>query len=198
MDINPQKLIGNWREGYALHFHTLSSIPIKDEDGEIIGWDTKRPPLAEELYRLKYWHEEERAMNIAEVAAKFLSNNAKSWGLHAIIPIPPSDLSREFQPVYTLADQIGALLGIAVNYDVLEKTKSTSELKSIDNPTERQEILQDAFRATFAGLQNKNILLFDDLFRSGETLKAATNVLTSQAKAQNVYVLTITKTRSKK
>ncbi|WP_337738617.1 ComF family protein [Agrobacterium vitis] len=42
----------------------------------------------------------------------------------------------------------------------------------------------------------KNILLFDDVFRSGTTLNEITKVLLEQGQASSVRVLTITKTRS--
>ena len=40
-----------------------------------------------------------------------------------------------------------------------------------------------------------DILLFDDLFRSGATLRAITEVLMQQGQAFTVRVLTLTKTR---
>lgn len=42
----------------------------------------------------------------------------------------------------------------------------------------------------------KGILLFDDLFRSGTTMNAITDVLMQQGKASVVRALTITRTRS--
>ena len=42
----------------------------------------------------------------------------------------------------------------------------------------------------------KNVLLFDDLFRSGATLNAITGLLLRQGQAASVRVLTITRTRS--
>ena len=42
----------------------------------------------------------------------------------------------------------------------------------------------------------KNVLLFDDLFRSGATMNAITDVLLNQGQVTSVSVLTITKTRS--
>jgi hypothetical protein len=66
MEINPQKLNGRWNEGWALDFHTSYSIPIEPE---LRIFDTKRPPIAEELYLLKYRNERDRAENIAIVAA---------------------------------------------------------------------------------------------------------------------------------
>jgi competence protein ComFC len=39
------------------------------------------------------------------------------------------------------------------------------------------------------------VLLFDDLYRSGETLAEATRTLQEQGRVQRVYVLTVTRTR---
>lgn len=46
--------------------------------------------------------------------------------------------------------------------------------------------------------QNKKVLIFDDLFRSGSTLKEITKTLYNTGKVQNVYIVTLTKTRSKR
>ncbi|MFL5384242.1 MAG: hypothetical protein ACJ8GN_17105 [Longimicrobiaceae bacterium] len=40
------------------------------------------------------------------------------------------------------------------------------------------------------------MLVFDDLFRSGETLNEITHTLMEQGKVDRVYVLTLTRTRS--
>lgn len=198
MTINPQQLIGNWKEGWALDLHTISSTIISiDEDGGKI-FDTKRPPIAEELYRLKYWREKYRVENIAGPAAKFLNKYKNEWKLDLIIPVPPSDLSREFQPVYELAKSIGKLVGLPVDFDTLKKVKSTSQLKEIEDPDTRRELLKDAFNIDFKSLIEKNVLIFDDLYRSGETLNAVCDVIMNKGNAKRVYALTITKTRSKR
>ena len=44
--------------------------------------------------------------------------------------------------------------------------------------------------------KNRHILLFDDLFRSGSTLNAITDLLMGDGQPASVRVLTITKTRS--
>lgn len=198
MDINPQKLNGHWNEGWALDLHTSSSHPIKDEDGNITGWDTKRPPIAEELYRLKYWREQYRVDSIARPAAEFLNKYKSKWQLELIIPIPPSENTREFQPVYEMAKAIGRLTNLSVDFTTLRKTKSTSQLKKIEDPDERKEILKDAFSINLKALSGKNVLIFDDLYRSGETLNAVCDVIMNKGNARGVYVLTITKTRSKR
>jgi len=45
-------------------------------------------------------------------------------------------------------------------------------------------------------LSNQNILLVDDLYRSGSTLQVATELLYNNCNVKDVYVLTMTKTRS--
>jgi len=213
MTINIQKLNGHWTEGFALDLHTTSSIPIHSEKiekriidgketdvkimGEIIGWDTKRPEIAEHLYQLKYRQDRTHLHSISTEAANFLKTKI-NWNLHKIIPIPPSDTTRNFQPVYELANAIGNLCNLDIDFNTLKKLKSTSQLKSIENPEQRKEILNDAFDTIANSLTGKNILLFDDLFRSGETLNAANDVLKNKGGATNIYVLTITKTRTKR
>lgn len=44
----------------------------------------------------------------------------------------------------------------------------------------------------------KKVLLIDDLFRSGSTLNEIASVLYKDAGVQNVYVVTLTKTRVNK
>jgi competence protein ComFC len=97
-----------------------------------------------------------------------------------------------------MAKSIGRLVGLPVDFNTLRKVKSTSQLKEIDDPDTRREILKDAFSINFNALSGKDVLIFDDLYRSGETLNAVCDVIMNKGKARGVYVLTITKTRSKR
>lgn len=159
---------------------------------------TSRPPIAEELYQLKYCHDIAKVDIIATEVVNYFSKNCAQWKIDVIVPIPPSDTSRAFQPVYELATSIGRKLRIPVDKSSLLKTKSTSQLKSIEDPDERKKILQGAFDIKLTTLHNKNVLICDDLFRSGETLNTAANFILRKGKTKNIYVLTITKTRSKR
>jgi competence protein ComFC len=195
----PIELKGNWTLGYALDLHTVSSKPAEvDESGNVLKWDTTHTELGEELNKLKYWKEKTRVEKIAAEAAKLVDEYKEKWQLDVIIPIPPSDMTRPFQPVYELANAIGKKCNLVVDFSFLKKIKPTSELKGIDDAEKRREILKDAFDVEPNSLAGKDVLLFDDLFRSGETLQAATDVLLKKGKARNVFVLTITKTRSKR
>ena len=211
MEIKLQKLNGNWNWGRALNLHTISSTPIKDENDNITGWVTKRTEIGEELYKLKYWTSEnskiksERVEKIAKEAQQLLARlikntsakHGKPFEIDCIIPIPPSK-SRRYQPVVELAKKVAELSNILLDLSTLKKVKSTSQLKEIVDIEERKKVLEGAFDIQENVFRNKNVLLFDDLYRSGATLKAITEVIKNKGKAKNVLVLTVTKTKSKR
>lgn len=206
------QLHGHWTEGYALDLHTVSSTPIRELKtvkvivdgqetemqvyGEITGWDNVYTEIGELMNRLKYRGEQYRVNSIAEIAANFLRNRVQLWNLRKIIPVPPSRLDRPFQPVQEIARAIGHLINIPVDNQSLRKVRATPQMIGIHDVQERRNHLQNAFAITQNTLNGQNVLLIDDLYRSGETLNAITDVLMNTGRASNVYVLTITKTRS--
>jgi len=191
--INEQKLIGNWRMGWALDLHTISSKLLSNGT-----FDTQRTEIGELLYQLKYNFDKSKIEPIASIAASFLKTRLVFPYLKAIIPVPPSKLDRPFQPVQELAIKIGEKVNLPVPLDYLVKVKKTKFLKDIENTESRKTQLKGAFKVRDNRFAGKYILLFDDLFRSGETLNEITNVLVKEGKVSRVFVLTITKTRTKR
>ena len=95
--------------------------------------------------------------------------------------------------------ELGKKLNIQILTNVLSKNIGSSELKGIDDPEERESALRSSMHiANHNILFRKDILLIDDLYRSGSTLKVATELLYNAGKVKNVYVLAMTKTRSKR
>lgn len=193
IQINQQQLAGNWVDGWALDLHTISSTLLPGG-----GFDTVRTELGNLLYQLKYGPDNSKIEPIAETAANFLKSKNIFQQLVAIIPVPPSNVNRPFQPVQRLAAGIGQKTGLPVRDDYLYKVKKTYALKNIEDSASRKQQLQGAFKVKDDSLAGKDVLVFDDLFRSGETLKAVTETLYTQGKVAGVYVLTITKTRTKR
>ena len=192
MNINPKEIHGNWRVGWALDSHTLASGP------------TTHSPLGELVYRVKPGRDRTQIRPIAEVAARFVKEKISIDGypihcyLEAIIPIPPSDTKRDFQPVIEIAEKIGEILNVPAPSDYLTKVKATRLMKSTDHGMKRQ-YLKEAFDIPSLHRNYRCVLLFDDIFDSGETLSAATRVLLTKGSIYNkkngkprVFVLTLT------
>ena len=192
VEIHPQRIWGKWKLGYALDFHTTSSTPIGENEYGHMQFDTVRPPVAECLYRLKYRSDQAAVVDISEAAVTFLRQH---WSpFEVIVPVPPSS-QRLLQPVILVAQTIGAGLGVPVS-QCIAPTRTTSQLKNITDPEERAQLLDGLYALDPSQTRGKNVLLFDDLFRSGSTLNAITSLLYGAGSAQRVDVLTITRTRS--
>ena len=111
-----------------------------------------------------------------------------------LIPVPPST-QRAVQPVTIIAKGIGVAIGLAV-VDCITTTRPTTQLKGVTEISKRQELVTGLYAVNHAHVSDKNILLFDDLFRSGTTMNAITDVLLQQGRASSVRAFTITRTRS--
>ena len=191
MEINPLRVTGNWRDGWALDLHTTSST--RRPDG---GFDNIRSPLGEDLYHCKYQQDFSKVDILADVVSEFLLTRVILPRIHAIIPMPPSDTPRSFQPVQEIAKRVAERTGLLFAPNFLVKVRSTPALKNLDDTQSRRQELEGVFRVDDLSLRGRWVLLFDDVFRSGETLHAATEAALTQGKMEKVYVLTLTKTRT--
>jgi len=188
------KLSGNWKWGSAYDIHTLKSDKKVDQWGQE-SWDTERSKMGELVYRLKYRNEKHVAVQIVDLLfAEYKSLNIANL----VIPVPPSLTShRAFQPVFEISYEIARRLEVAILYDVLSKS-SGEEIKRIDDIDMRKEILRKNMSIRMdQRIVGKRILLVDDLYRSGATLNVATELLYDVGNVSAVYVLKMTKTRTK-
>jgi competence protein ComFC len=191
--INPQRILGKWRLGFALDFHTTSSTPIGYNASGHMQFDTVRPEIAELLFQLKYRGDRTAISEIAASAAPFITENLGTFDF--ITPAPASTI-RAIQPVDAIAAGIAELLKIPVAHCVTT-TRQSPQLKNIIDPAERAALQEGLYTvANPRQTSRRHILLFDDLYRSGSTLNATTEELINLGQAARVDVLTITRTRS--
>jgi len=187
------KIDGNWKAGYAIDLHTISSVYLGDNpDGEP-QFENDRSEMGELINRLKYHSDEMAIPKIIELINKNLKNIK---AVDFIIPVPPSKLNRAFQPVYRIVEELSKSSFVPLLENIISNS-NVEELKSITNPAKREALLRSSLNLNpKIDIENKIILLIDDVYRSGATVRAVTDLLYNQAKVKSVYVLTMTKTRS--
>ena len=188
------QIYGNWKKGFSLDLHTESSEFLGVDTFGNNRFNTKRTKIGELLYRLKYQSDKSVIPAILDFIKKSITNIDK---MNLIIPVPPSNKSRNYQPVYEIAESLSLEYGVPFIKNALSK-KSSAELKNITDTDERERILKESISLK-SGLDfsDKKVLVIDDLYRSGATLKAVTSVILEHGNAKDVFVLTLTKTRSK-
>lgn len=189
------ELIGNWSKGLAFDVHTLDSVYLGTDDRGHDQWKTTRSEMGELVYQLKYQGKTGCVPRIIELLRRFKGIET----FDAIVPIPRTNPSRGHEPVTLIAQALGRDRGVKVLPNLLVKQKGGPELKNVGDPDERRVLLRQSMALSgeynVAGLK---VLLVDDLFRSGATLAAATDLLLNEGGAAIVCVITMTRTRSKR
>lgn len=191
MTLHPQGIKGPWKAGIVLDWHTIDSQCVGENEFGHPIFETTRSELGELLFQFKYRGDRNALQSLVVVAASHLEKVKDRFDL--LVPIPASTSNRKFTA--SIASGIGKLLSIPVSETGLRKTKATPELKSVQDPEERRNILSGALSADAAQLSGKTILLVDDLYRSGITMEAATEIAYEQGNAKGVYVFALTRTR---
>jgi len=77
----------------------------------------------------------------------------------------------------------------------LRKRPQSTEMKTEFDLDRRKQMLAGAFIVDGAALRDRDVLLIDDLVRSGATLQAAAEACRSIGRARSVAVLAVTYTR---
>lgn len=179
---------GDWKAGWALDLHTTSSTMLNDG-----SFQNTYSDIGKALNRLKYSGEYEHIEFLVEQLVSFLKTRLVTPYIGVIVPTPASK-QRDLQPVYIIAQEVAKRLGIKCDLNYIEKVKDTAELKSIEDIDERQRMLSGAFKVD-RRYASKKVLIIDDLYRSGSTLKELTRTMYNEGHVNNVYVVTLTKTR---
>lgn len=188
-----KNISGRWKAGWALDIHTIYSTP--NPDGT---FNNVRTPIGEAVYQLKYNQDFSQIDFLVQALVDFLKTRMVLPYIDVIIATPPSQ-NRDFQPVFEIASRVASQLGKSIDFNFVLKTKPTTQLKSksITDINERQQIISGAFAVSNPNkYRDKKVLIIDDLYRSGTTLNEISKVLYEQAYVNNVYVVTLTHTRS--
>jgi predicted amidophosphoribosyltransferase len=183
---------GSWKEGYVLDYHTRRSDFLGYDEFGHPRFDTARTEVGDLLYRLKYKGQTSPLDDLIAVAVDFL----RKWAppVDVIVPVPATR-KRKVQPVLELATRLAKELQIPL-MDVIQRKQSPRELKNVFDFHERIKLLEGTHDVASDVVSGRSVLLVDDLYRSGATLNAVTDVLYQKGGVSAVYVFAPTRTRS--
>lgn len=128
---------------------------------------------------------------------KIIINNKKIYGFlkkyDIMIPIPmykTKKWARGYNQVELVARELSKELQIELNCKILKKIKNTKRQSSLTKE-ERNQNIKNAFIVTkMSNIENRKIILCDDIITTGSTLNECSKVL-KKANAREIAVLTI-------
>jgi competence protein ComFC len=188
VEVHPEPIDGPWIEGFVLDRHVISSRPI-GYAGEHLQFETTRSALGELVYQVKYRNGP--LNDIVDTAVAFV-NERWDGVIDCVVPPPPS-LHRTKQPTVLIASGIAAALGVQALAAAVIKATATAQMKNVPLH-ERAPLLSAAIQAGTDAVQGRRVLLVDDLWETGSTLRRVAEVL-GQMGATEVRALVMTRTK---
>jgi predicted amidophosphoribosyltransferase len=188
VEVHPEPIDGPWIEGFVLDRHVISSRPI-GHAGEHMHFETTRSPLGELVYQLKYRNG--KPDDVIETGVVFVKER---WhGLIDCVVPPPPSLHRTKQPAVLIAEGIAAILGVPSLPSAAIKATATQQMKNVPSH-ERAPLLSAAIQAGSDSVHSRRVLLVDDLWETGSTLRRVAEVL-GQMGASEIRALAMTRTK---
>ena len=188
VEIHAERISGPWIEGFVLDRHVISSQPI-GYLGEHMQFDTTRSALGELVYQLKY--KGGRPDDIIETASTFVEEHWR--GRIECVVSPPPSLHRVRQPAVLIADGIAGSLGVTHKLAAVVKATATPQMKNVAMQ-EREPLLSAAIQPGPDSVDGKRVLIVDDLWETGSTMRCVAEVLRGMG-ASEIRALAMTRTK---
>ena len=192
VEINPIPLFGSWDLGFALDTHVIESIPLGEDAYGYFHFENKRSPIGELLYQFKYNSRYDNLAEIVDTIICFLDAHPQMKNIETVLPVPPTKV-RGYQPTFEIAQALAKAMKVFYCTDVLVNT-SQIEAKGL-SASEKHQLAGTIVKRKPA-TRKHSTLLIDDLYQTGTTLNQCVSVLRKDPLIDNIYVLTITKTKN--
>jgi competence protein ComFC len=111
-----------------------------------------------------------------------------------IIPVPISN-NRIRERGFNQVEEI--LKKLNIKYLKAKRIKNTKKMSKILNEKERKENIKNAFKVE-GRLQNKTILIVDDVITTGSTINELINTINKKYRIKEVYIFTLSITKTAK
>ncbi len=179
----------------------LSTHPIEMGENEINSlpalavWEFS-DDVQTVIHELKFHGKKSLGRWLGDEMAVLAVQHAEFASADALIPVPLHKIKfreRGYNQSILLAQRVSKKLEIPILNQVLKRVRHTKSQAKL-NAVEREKNMQGAFEVFFEHLiREKKIIVIDDVFTTGATLKACARVL-REAGAAKVLALTAAKT----
>ncbi|HOJ37091.1 MAG TPA: ComF family protein [Ignavibacteriales bacterium] len=154
----------------------------------------KKKSLQHAVHLLKYKDRTDIGIYFGEKLARFYETEIKYlWQIDLIIPVPLHKVKyreRGYNQSYYIAKGIGDNLNIQVDTTSFQRVTYTSTQTKLDK-TQRKKNVNGVFDVIVKNnIENKNILLVDDIVTTGATTLECAKILKDNA-AKSIYLATI-------
>lgn len=142
------------------------------------------------IHRLKYQHHKVAAQALVNLALEHLNDNLPDVEVIVPVPLHPSRRrERGYNQSDLIARHLSRALRLPVDKRTLRRTRATAPQARLGS-ADRIRNVQNAFACRDNTLQDKAILLIDDVCTTGATLDACAHAL-KQGRARAVHSLTL-------
>jgi ComF family protein len=131
------------------------------------------------IYQFKYHNKREYGTFYGLEIKNRYEAVINNWHADVLIPVPlhKSKLrKRGYNQAEIIAKEVGSLLGMPVDSNLLERRKKTRAQKELSDK-ERLKNLKNAFQITQNNVKYNRVILVDDIYTTGTTIDACTKVL---------------------
>jgi ComF family protein len=132
------------------------------------------------IHEMKYYGKKSLAQSMGEEMAKIVAASQEYSSADAIVPVPLHKTrlrERGFNQSVLLAQKITSVSKISVEAEILKRVRYTRSQSKL-SATERELNVQGAFKVVQPRpVRGKVVILVDDVFTTGSTLKACAEAL---------------------
>ena len=141
---------------------------------------SKDSVLQKLIHQFKYKGNKDLAVYLGKTIGESLKQSQRFKNIEAILPLPlfpDKERKRGYNQAAVLSEGIATILNIPVIYNVVERIRYT-ETQTHKTRMERWQNVEGVFiTKQQSAMQNKNLLLVDDVITTGATIEACGNAI---------------------
>lgn len=150
------------------------------------------PVVKRSIYGFKYKNRRVYAEVYGRELVRRFGTLIKIWGIELIVPVPLHKKryrQRGYNQAFLLAKEISDHTGIKMDNELVVRKRYTDPQKKLGNK-DREKNLKNAFELTREKIEQKHILIIDDIYTTGSTINEIARIL-KKAGVDKIFFLTI-------